>query len=1366
MHEIIFRGIIVNNSKYAFLLLVASLTFLQAQDDLSEFDLSEFGVSFEEPAPPVVLEPEPVPVPVYAPGQEPAPIGLPLEIPYLGTVTLFPYTEGKEDGLKAKLPSTAKKIELGPLVIDDGELKTLESKFSYTARAKLFGKEVRIGFQDVTDLDKIPLGVYFIPGSKPVLELIPGARAELDSATVLLEKNKPLTMVAGTRLFGQPVDLLFTINTKEQSSDVKAEMNNISFVSLIPQVKDTPLAESTIKQLSLRTVNLYTKDPAKKLQVILEGKADLSGVPGLEAAKDTTLQGRFDAKGLYIEIIVPALAIPGAGTVNNGRLVIDFTEGQRNIALSGVTKIDIPSVGSFEVLLASHLSKTGIELDGTVKDVVSYAGITIPKAHVLYSTQDKVLALEGEAEIRGQKINVRISKDAKGNVSVQGSVVDGKPLKPFEALHLPIVSDISLLPTRLRIEKNDQGAQIATTGKVTLFGIPLTGDLQFKKTPAGDVTLLIVKAPAGWKLSDGITQLKGTLFDGIALKNLYFMISSADYTGEITDEAGKVSEVKFQKGINFLAEASLTGALAPVAALTGTDPELVITVAGAYNPEPYSVTLKAYIPATLDLQFAQVGKLTLEVVSTLENLPTIALVTNVITTSGGDKLEFSVRIMVEPTKASLAGTMAGIWNKPFGIPGLQIGNVAIQADFVPLPPALPPLPGVTGSLCIGGQMVKGAPRCAQAQAAPPSEPLCKDGFGACMAVKFPDVLSGEADSLTIADLVKIALNLVQQKFNTNLLPDIGLREVKIYIVPKQTSIGEFKFERGFNVKGKLNILGFEAYLAASIGGDGIRGEGRCSKLAFGPLLITGVGPDGKWNTPDDGPIVRLTLTATPLPLGTQEFLLSGLLKLDPLFSIENYVRINRDGAEFKFEYKIGGDALLYASVLGKTSGAITDNTIDFTLTVEFQQQLLSVVRDGIDKGLKPALDQVNRDMNKAIAVVNTLSATKKEADQKIEAARRDVQNAKNSMGPIRAASKEANDVLAAQQRVLDGYSDDIRRLQKNIDDETNKFNASPWYEQAYKWAELSGKVVAWGAELAARQIVQTIGKQVLAAANAVAQGVLIASEQTAQASLVAADGFLDKVGQPVASGTLTAVQAAGAGVLDATKQATLGTMQGGAFVVKAAASIVDIQKIYFQGSVRNLTGGKLGKVNVQAMLFGQQVNLGPVDLDVSNAPAFIAAVVNKAVQQVQAGFNQLDVLVNARNVTAYEKEIQALVDQQVVNIQLAQKAEAQAQAAGTQLAAAQKVKQSSEMAALIASGANREQLLAQLTKEVEVLLEARAAEINKQIAAAKNDRNRIMQENKARKEGKDDPTKKLQQGNVLRNDITIVQQQLMAKKIT
>ena len=262
-------------------------------------------------------------------------------------------------------------------------------------------------------------------------------------------------------------------------------------------------------------------------------------------------------------------------------------------------------------------------------------------------------------------------------------------------------------------------------------------------------------------------------------------------------------------------------------------------------------------------------------------------VTNLVFT-GGLKLEsesvtgaFTMQAENEEPYSSLSGTVVskGEWKEPFGIPGITIRELALQAGLTYAAPWIDNV-GVHGNLKIGDidgsiSVLVDANDPDQFVLAGATEHITIFQVMSCMCV--PTFVAYQA--------IPASVKKVMDKF-----VNLSLENVKINIAPTAASIGAIDFEEGITIKGKLNAWGWNASVSLNVDyTEGLNVEGRMDNVRLANVLqITGA-------QQDPCPMLKLKLSPKEIP----DLLVTGNVNLLGL-SQELQIKGNENGFTFYF----------------------------------------------------------------------------------------------------------------------------------------------------------------------------------------------------------------------------------------------------------------------------------------------------------------------------------------------------------------------------------------------------------------------------------------------------------------------------------
>jgi hypothetical protein len=606
--------------------------------------------------------------------------------------------------------------------------------------------------------------------------------------------------------------------------------------------------------------------------------------------------------------------------------------------------------------------------------------------------------------------------------------------------------------------------------------------------------------PASWKFSTIAKEL--SVLDGLRFSDTAMVLSSSNdraLTLTSLDEVG--SDMAVIRGLNFIANLNMQGL--GVDALLDIEQVRVKTAIGG---NPSDILLEAQIDGEFKLSDGVAfGDIQFRLQPSPSNfsLTLLGAVTAILDNSA---LAFVGGMQVQPRAAVFQASMVGLWNEPFGTKGVMIGNVALDLG-VSFPPPLPTI-GIAGTLQVGN-------------------------FQGAVAVKFDSAMPSRSmlaiafNSLYLMDVINtfcgasVARAIPSSVASTIL--KIGFENVNIYIVPQPTSIGELTFEQGFYLRGTLNLWGLRATASLSI--DYL--EGTELKAEVEPINVGGI---FKLRGSGGQPNASLYFKLSPNPTASPKIDISGAVELLGLVS-ETQLSFSDSGFYFLTQGKIFN---LFEANL-EVKGADFKSGSGIWVKASMRNDLLSYLRKEATAAIQSAADDATRQLTKAQNEVNkardevnklnnTIAETRKiiegererdtrrlqtaqaevsKAQNEVNKLNRDIDNMRNTIQGERNRDtqrlRDAQNAVRSAQADVDKLQNEINstksrisQLERDIADKKRWYDSSKWYEQSYRWAELSAYAAAKGSEIAA--LYTKIGG--IEAAKATANGVLEVAKQT------------------------------------------------------------------------------------------------------------------------------------------------------------------------------------------------------------------------------------------------------------------------------
>ncbi len=447
---------------------------------------------------PEITEVKSAPVIPPPPGAEPVKVITPVPLPLVGTVNL----EMTDKGFEGTFADKNKKLTVGPLVIDEAKgLMTFDNKLSILGRATLFDKKATIGLKEYDmAMGRYALGLTYDQGDKPRLELIPGSPFIVDATDVQLQKDKPVIILAYTKIGNK--NLTLTLTVQKNQTDLTAQAEVLGLADLIVQLKNTPLAGVQLTNITLSLADMFNKSAQKGISGSATAILQKPLIPGVAMA-DMSFSFQVKKEGSVDgTLAIKTCSVEKLGTVSDAQITIALKPNMPPYLLfTGQATTNFIELGHIKVQIKTEIKQGSAIITGTIVQPISFAGLTITNGTATYDGQEKILTIAGVAQVYGYTGKFSFTKSAAG--VVQSSVsIDEKSIKPFAKI--PGISDLVLnSPVVTFIKNNKTGDYDAVlSGKINDDAITIT------RTPKS-MSATVDRA----KISTLFSRLKKTAFD-------------------------------------------------------------------------------------------------------------------------------------------------------------------------------------------------------------------------------------------------------------------------------------------------------------------------------------------------------------------------------------------------------------------------------------------------------------------------------------------------------------------------------------------------------------------------------------------------------------------------------------------------------------------------------------------------------------------------------------------------------------------------------------------------------------------------------------------------------------------------------------
>ncbi len=1115
--------------------------------------------------------------------------------------------------------------------------------------------EIAPGPKKVNTLSRITFGF----GTAKAWDLIPGIFS-LETIDVVADLHHPLKK---SRSFSGIISGNLQIGkTQVTVSARKEDGNPWVFKATAPSLSLSDLAEKVLKEFSIQT----------KLP-----KLNFSDT----AIEITPSTGDFSISSAASEENSWVIALGNAQlAINNLKIAVAKTNGKTSGHLEGTAEFlgtTITVKADFEAQLQIKITLTKLSFKQITSELLpdinfpqelpdinfDQVELTVNPTTTAFSltavsTKDWEIPL-GIAGLQIEDIHFSISrtKAATGKKMINTGVFGGKAhigtaessleykfpgdfvfTTELPTVDLsPVIQDLCGTQAMMGISVPDSITNLSLTN-IKIKAAPKQKRFSLSGTsPIGSSELIITKNKQGkwafitgfspaahWKFSSIDNSLKP--LDNLNLSNSMLILSSAAVKDTPLSIIQVPSDLSISKGLTFMAALNLSEL--GVKDLMNIE---MLTISSTIDRNPANIRLAAGIAGRFKItDSVSMGDMNFFLKPVPSNFE-LGISGSVLAKIGDSDLDFVGTMGIRPIErsAAFAVTMLGIWKEPFGVKGLQVGNVALEVGIgiVPPPAVAAPIVGIAGSIAVGS--VTGA-AAVKFDTANPNKSMIAASFNRLF---LREVIETFCDK-------KILTKIPKEIKNTVLA--VGLEDVGVYVVPQPTSIGELAYEQGFRFEGKLSIADFNAQFYFLLSYQ----EGFAIKASMDPIRIGNLfALEGAGNFP--GPTLDVDLR-----LGkTAGVVIAGRAKLLGL-QVETLVNISDQGFLFFVEGKIFDVFVASLTV----SGGNLKNGGDFYVKAVMRNDLISYLRDEARKGIKAAaasatkeIEKAQNEVRKAQREVDKIQSSiedmrktiKKEreksakgvrdAENAVKSAQREVDKIQKEIDKVRATIKkerarDTKNLRAAQKEVskaqsaVNSIQGEINKSKKRIDqlnaDISRKkrwYNKSGW-KKSYRWAEYSAYVSAKGVEIgavytkiggmetakataygvleAAKQVVKGIELAAntfpidadprivgLFTGKGVATGGLEAAKQTLRALQATIKAFpIDAdvriVGLFTAKGTATGALQIAIGSMELAKAAVGGLAEVGDFIVKhGLGGLFDVKEAVFEGRLNGISNG-------------------------------------------------------------------------------------------------------------------------------------------------------------------------------------------------
>jgi|GEM_PF-3443886 len=697
--------------------------------------------------------------------------------------------------------------------------------------------------------------------------VLPGKTITITTCALVIDSSSS-TLSTVQALFQSTPDssITFDLATINNSGGLATIKQSVPLTTVVPQAQSNKdLATVQLSNITIDFPNPFIIDPSTIGQpptMTLNAMANLSQIVLYGRTHLSDSQATITFNGQSINLACNGqtpISFDSNFTLDQPTIDVSMMVGIPcpDLSISGILEFTLPVVGTGKVPVHGEKGMGFFTLTGSLNNALSFSGIHFHDPKIILTAQSGMggmMSTSGsdksgkggkggnKSSNDGSMLNVEInggSFDFAGMsaqpvlkfistgtgdgriVAFSGNVNAGKPFHPLKKIpglsEIPGIADFILNQAKLGCTTSKQ---LFFSGTTELLKIATTAKINLTGTKS-----IIASTAKPWKLSDSFSWAKNTPVD-IPFQTINFGYTAGDYYDA---ELG----MYLQKGFNAFGTINMRqGIFAPLHKLFGPLLPASLTAGIIIPADPLQSRVEVAIP--LDIQlcsrasihnlvffFTPIGSFGIQI--SLLFIPDRSRPPLILTGS----IEFG------PAYFTPSVSLQGMWVHPFGIPGLSVGNLAVEATISPASPE--PLIGLgaTGTIAIGSMAAMMA-----FKFGPPDQVLMIAEVSEWPLFMLPDVLRMVGLNLGPLDILKAI--------------DISLYNVMFKFAPTGGQIGVIYFDPGITAAGQLVVkiphiinlqlaAGFELAWTS-----GFKMYAMMPEFKLGPLKVTGkgTGPQG------------------------------------------------------------------------------------------------------------------------------------------------------------------------------------------------------------------------------------------------------------------------------------------------------------------------------------------------------------------------------------------------------------------------------------------------------------------------------------------------------------------------------------------
>ncbi len=1180
-------------------------------------------------------------------------IGLTMSFPIIGDIVLYPEkNEAGKEIFRATLDKKKINLDMIDVSIDNFSVILSDNMPQVSADVSVFGKRGNLTLVELSrtakiekepvagtkynrlklPLDKVHFRIKFI--DKLSIDILPSKSVNLNYIDLIIQNSKEPILATNIDIFATKVNLAFAYSNNRPAFELLIPKINLG--NFFSELKNTQFDNINLRDLLLK-VSFGSNDLDKKLGeekdfiYSLKGSADFSPIklPGIEniSLNDLSISGSCSlAKGLQINSTLSNFDIVKFSRIKNAEFgfyskraikskidevkeklskdknlsvqALDSTE-QKILTLIGKEEkplilisckgdINLPKIGGLNFDLGLDYSSDGLKVRGLFGQPINYGNLKINAAQFDFNTNNKNLAITGNAELQGFALIIKLDalddpKDPNNKIYKIEATTEKKEWAPFKDASAPdFIKKLNIKKLSASVDvasqtKKDIEAKLILNGEVDIFEVPLKAQAIAIKNTSNNGVLL--KAEVNQK------ELPAA-FDKLPIEQANFVVTSIEYkdlTNSVTYEPNTLT---------LLGKVNLTGILEPISKIINNKSGL--SVIGNVNPSKIndsklSIQLSNGIP--MNTKVVSIGPASVEI-GFKNAMPEVGLKLHLLLYPEKDQaLDFSGLAQVSATLIGGQLRLDGMWKDPFGLKGIEVGDLNVALGINPQTFAATLTPA---ELKLGGRLVL-APDKVITLAIAINYVANQLAFLGSLESKDPN----KPSNLSIKDIVVFIANRLNANIPEKEIPVIEVQDPKFSFASQDTDVGAIKIPMGIVVNGKLLLLSKELEISFGVSKSGVMAKASMSPIVLGPLKLTaGKTASGEIRkTKHGGPQVDIELT-----MQRQIFLISGLLEIDSIISGSGDMQVSKNGINFNFEVAVGSDQLFLGQMKGQSKGSLSNPGFDFTIIMK--QKFIDFANEYISQALKEAEKELKQKIGKTVDEIKKLNKEIDKHKKDIENAQKEVEKKKNDLEKINKASKEAETEINKWKNEVKKLQDRINKNEAEIKTLSRiKFNLRKPLEMGKNAAKI-GALKAENLGIKASMKVANVTLENIFKKSATTT--LAASKKVAQEALNAANKILQRVKKTNIT-VLEASRDSAIKLLKSSGDAGVGVLQGTNFILNKTLTSFNIREFKLENTLDNIKKGELFQVTIDMQLLSKN-QIIKTELDLKNIKGGVAKI--------------------------------------------------------------------------------------------------------------------------------------------------------------